>query len=273
MTPHQSVTRAFTVVEYLAGQDGWVGIRKMARELNLGPSTVSRLLSSLKDLGYVTQRSDDGSYMLGLKVAWLAAQALDHVQLRSVAHPHMVRLTTLVNETAHLAVLERHEMIYIEKVDSHQAMQMRSRIGGRAHTHSTAVGRAMLAFLPLTESAKLLSCLTLTSETAKTITDAHELQAYLALVRQQGFAVDDEDNELGIRCIGSPIFDHNARVAAALSISGWTVTMTYDRLPELARELRATCSAISAELGYHHMGCPATGECTGNRWELGVRHE
>lgn len=245
-----TTSRIFKIIEFLAEAGDWVSLRTMARELHLNAASAYRALNSLKELGYVRQDPQDSRYQLSLKIAWVSAQLLENVQLRQIAHPQLQQLTSVTNETTHLAILEGNEFVYIDKVDNTQAMRMRSRVGQRGQLHCTAAGKSMLAFLPETEKEKLVRGMKLTPFTKNTITSLSEFRNQLGEVQHLGYAVDDEENEVGIRCIGSPIFDHAGRVAGALSISGWTITMTRERIPQLAPELLRTCQEISRELGF-----------------------
>lgn len=246
----ESVLRVFAVIEYLAERDDWVGLRTLARDLDLVPATAHRYLTSLKHLGYVQQHPQDSRYQLSLRIVSIASRVLERIHLQHIVRPWMKELTAIINETTHLAVLDGREIVFIEKVDSNQAVQMRSRAGSRAHLHSTASGRALLAFLPDDERDSILADLELPALTSNTITDRSALIEQLELIRERGYAMDDEENEVGIRCVGVPIFDHTGHVAGAISISGWKITMTLERLPELALRLQDTCRAISRELGH-----------------------
>lgn len=250
MKRNESTVRAFSIIEYLAQQDDWVRLRALARDLELHPATAYRFLSSLKDLGYVKQDPEGSSYQLTLKLAWIASRVLEHTQLRGVAHPWMKRLTEETNETTHLGVLDGNEVTYIDKVDNSQAVEMRSRIGARVHIHASALGKAILAFLPERSREDIVEHWEPVDLTKNTINNPDSLRQELDLVRSRGYAVDDEENETGIRCIGAPIFDHTGSVVGALSVSGWTITMTLERIPQLADGLRSTCAAISQELGF-----------------------
>jgi DNA-binding IclR family transcriptional regulator len=245
-----TTSRIFKIIEFLAEAGDWVSLRTMARELHLNAASAYRALNSLKELGYVRQDPQDSRYQLSLKIAWISAQLLEHVQLRQIAHPQLQQLTSVTNETTHLAILEGKEFVYIDKVDNTQAMRMRSRVGQRGQLHCTAAGKSILAFLPDSEREKLIRGMKLTPFTKSTITALSEFRNQLDEVRYLGYAVDDEENEVGIRCVGSPIFDHAGRVAGALSISGWTITMTRERIPQLAPELLRSCQEISRELGF-----------------------
>jgi DNA-binding IclR family transcriptional regulator len=246
-----TISRLFQVIEFLAASDDWVSLRTMARELHITPTAAFRILNSLKELGYVRQHSQDSKYQLTLKIAGVSAQVLEKVQLRQIAHPFLQQLTSVTNETTHLAVLDGREFIYIDKVDNFQAVRMRSRVGQRGLLHCTAVGKAMLAQVSPPELSQILGSIVFHPRTNHTITDPIQFQEQLAQIRRQGYAVDDEENEIGIRCIGSPIFDHAGRLAGALSISGWTITMTHERLPQLAQELIQNCQGISQALGFN----------------------
>jgi len=245
-----SVQRAFAIIEHLAEHEDWVALRTLARDLGLVPATAYRFLATLRDLGYVQQHPEDSRYQLTLKFAWVAARVLERTQLRRVAHPYMERLTAVSNETTHLAVLEGTQIVYIDKVDNFQAVKMRSRIGTRGCIHSTAVGKSMLAFLPEEEREQILAGVEFVALTKNTIVDPVRFRGHLQQIRGRGYAVDDEENEAGIRCVGVPVFDHARRVAGAVSISGWTVTMTSERLPQLGATLQETCREISKELGF-----------------------
>jgi len=242
--------RLFQIIEFLASSGDWVSVRTMARELHISAASAYRALNSLKQLGYVRQDHEDSKYQLTLKIAWLSAQVLDRQQLRHIAHPFLQHLTSVTNETTHLAVLEGPEFVYIDKVDNSQAVRMRSRVGQRGKLHCTAAGKAMLAFLPEADAQPIINSLAFPAMTENTITDAAKFREQLALIRRRGYGVDDEENELGIRCIGSPVFDHAGRLTGALSISGWTITMTRERISQLAPELLQTCQQISSQLGY-----------------------
>jgi len=245
-----STARLFQIIEFLACSSDWVSLRTMARELKISAASAYRSLNSLKELGYVRQHPQDSKYQLTLKIAWLSAQVLERVQLRQIARPFLQTLTSVTNETTHLAVLEDREFVYIDKVDNTQAMRMRSRVGQRGQLYCTAAGKSMLAFLPENETQRIIQRLKFQPLTENTITDPVKFHEHLLKVRRLGYAVDDEENEMGIRCIGAPIYDHAGRLVGALSISGWTITMTRERIPQLAPELIQACRRISNELGF-----------------------
>lgn len=250
MNRNESVIKVFGIIEYLAQCESWIGLRRLAKDLDIDPSTAHRFLSSLKDLGYIQQRPGDNAYKLTLRFAWLSSQIIDRIQLRSIILPRMEHLTEVTNETCHLSVLDGDEFVYIEKVDGTQAIRMRSRIGNRGYLHCTASGKVLLANLPDAEKEDLLSHLELKPMTKNTTTDKNSLRNALVLTCQQGYGIDDEENEIGIRCVAVPIKDQTDKVVAALSLSGWTISMTTKRLVHLVDDLREASEAISHEIGY-----------------------
>lgn len=245
-----TISRAFRVIEYMAEQQDWVSLRAMSRELKMNEASLFRVLGSLKSLGYVRQDPQNSQYQLTLKIAGISAQLLGYVKLREISHPFLQGLTSSTNETTHLAILDGQEFVYIDKVDNTQAMEMRSRIGQRGMLHSTAAGKAILAHYPKSKLPAIIERLDFKLLTKHTLTDPGEFQEHLLQIRENGYALDNEENEIGIRCIGAPLFNHTGGVAGALSISGWTISMTPERMPELATELLQTCEEISYELGY-----------------------
>jgi IclR family KDG regulon transcriptional repressor len=247
---NQSVYKTFEIIEYLSHHQGNVGLRDLAREVDMPPSTVHRFMASLKDLGYVWQEPKTSKYRLGMKFAWLGSKVLENVQVADLTRPYMEELTADTNETTHLAILDGLEFVYVAKIDGNQAVNMRSRVGHRGALHSTAIGKVFLAYSTQQERSAILQQLDLSPRTKNTIVDKGDLIRQLEEIRDQGYAIDDEENEIGILCVGAPIFDHRGVCAAALSLSGWKVTMTSKRMTGLANDLKLTTAKISVELGH-----------------------
>jgi IclR family transcriptional regulator, KDG regulon repressor len=249
MAQNESIVKVFGIIEYLMRCNEPVGIRKLANDLRMDSATAYRFLQTLKGLGYVRQYQDNHGYQLTLKFSWISSFLLDRVHLGKVAHPYLQHLADLTNETTHLLVLDGDEFVYIDKVDSRQAMQMRSRVGMRGYLYSTAGGKAIMAHLPDKIQEKIIGRLNLIPLTRNTITDIVTLKNQLSLIRSREYAIDDEENEVGIRCIGAPI-RNDTGVIGAISLSGWIITMTPEKLPQLAVEVKAIGLEISKELGY-----------------------
>lgn len=245
----QSVDRALLLLEALAARGGCASLSDLARELGLGRSTVHGLLATLRAHGFVSQ-DETGSYVLGLRLFELGNIAVFRLDLRIVARPFLQRLVDQFQETVHLVVGDGFYVVYIDKRESPQSMQIVSRIGQRLPTYCTAVGKAILAFKQPAEMERLLSHNTLEAFTPNTITDLDRLKAHLDSVRQQGYALDQEEIALGLRCVGAPIWDYTGHVVGALSISGPAVRMQGEKLSQAISSVLAATSEISRKLGF-----------------------
>lgn len=246
----QSVLKALDILECLASASRPLSAQDIARQCAQSRPTTHRLLVTLLARGYVKTTQDSAQYQLGSKILSLSKNFLEHLNLPELARPGMRELSRITNETVHLAVLEGAETLYVAKVNSPQSVRMGCTVGTRNALYCTAMGKVLLAFLPSEERDTLLEQITLVPRTPNTITDRAALDQHLEMVRAQGFAIDDIENEEGIRCVGAPIFDHTGRAAAAISVSGPAYRLSNAQLQELAETVIETCGAISAELGY-----------------------
>jgi IclR family acetate operon transcriptional repressor len=225
--------------------------------LDVDRSTVHRLLATLHQRGYVQQDPDSKRYCLGLKVVELSRLAIDRVSLRAVAKPYLKQLVRETGESANLAVMAQHHGICLDHEPSPSALAVTNDIGARFAPHATAAGKVLLASLPVEDVEVALGQDSLTPFTPRTITDLAGLQLHLEQVRQQGYAVDDEERFVGARCLAAPILDHRGKVVAALSISAPATRVTLNRVPDLARLVMDAAEQVSRELG--HMS-PAGGQ-------------
>jgi DNA-binding IclR family transcriptional regulator len=246
----QSVLKALDILECLAAADRPLSTQEIARRCGLPRPTAYRLLTTLLTRDYVAACPDSGRYQVGAKVLSLGNNFLDRLDLPELARADLRELSMAAGETVHLGVLDGIEVLYVGKVDGPQSVRMHSTIGARSPLYSTAMGKAILAFLPLEQRMALLDQITLIPRTPKTIIDRGTLVEHLELVRTQGFAVDDVENEEGIRCVGAPVFDHTGYVKAAVSISGPAFRLSSSRLQELAQPAIKAGMAISNKLGY-----------------------
>lgn len=246
-----TVKKAMDILDCLGETDVPLSASEVGRRLGISRSTAYRLLTTLSAGGYVTQDLvKPEKYRLGFKILELASNLLDKIELRQQALPFLKELRDLANETVHLVVMDRGQVTYIDKVECSQAVRMYSAIGRQGFAHSTSVGKAMLAFMSEEAVARIVEEHGLPVCTSRTITDEKALLEELERVRQRGCAVDDLENEDGIRCVGAPIFDHQGQPVAALSVSGPAFRMTLERVQELSTPIKATALKISQQLGY-----------------------
>jgi IclR family acetate operon transcriptional repressor len=256
MTEHDpvltlTVKKAMDILDCLGEAAGPLSAREIGRKLGLPRSTVYRLLTTLATGGYVGQDPEKAQeYRLGFKIMELASSLLDSIQLRRQALPFLTELRDIAQETVHLVVMDQGQVTYIDKVECSKAVRMHSAMGRRGFSHSTAVGKAMLAFMPDEQVERIIGEHGLPTHTPNTITDRDALAEELERVRRQGYAVDNIENEEGIRCVGAPVFDHQGRPVAALSVSGPAFRLSMERALELAGVVISTASSISRQLGY-----------------------
>jgi IclR family acetate operon transcriptional repressor len=215
----QSVARALDLLEVLAGADGdEMGVSDLATATGLPGATIHRLLATLVARGYVVQQPDSRKYVLGSMLVGLGASA--GRRLGAWARPWLVELVALSGETANLAVLEGDAVVYVSQVPSAaHKVRMFTEVGRRLLPHTTAVGKALLAFRPRDEVERLLARTGLPPHTPRTITSAEVFLAELDRVRGRGWSFDDEEEEQGVRCVAVPVLS-GGTAAAALSISG-----------------------------------------------------
>ncbi|MBI4790583.1 MAG: IclR family transcriptional regulator [Chloroflexi bacterium] len=245
-----SLQRAIDILNLFDSQTPELGTTDIAKSLGLHKSTVASLIYTLEANGYLRQNPNTRKYRLGFRLVERASAMLEHVEIRQVAYPFLLELRNKWNETVNLAVLDGHEIVYVERFLGTKALGMRSEVGYRAPAHSTALGKAILACYPTTYAQSLIKQFGLAAVTPKTITDPDQFCAELEKTREQGFSVDDEENEIGGRCVAVPIFDHAGKAVAAVSISSPTARLPLDQVGEAGAMVRDTARAISRNLGY-----------------------
>ena len=212
-------------------------------------ATLFRYLVTLELRGYVRRNPEGDRFSLGLKVLELSHHLLSAMTLHEVALPYMRELQRRFRETVNLAVLEDCEIVYIEILESPQTFKMSSHVGGREIPHATSLGKAMLAFLPDEDVVHIVAHTEFPERTSKTVSSLSQLQEELEEIRRRGYAVDNEENEEGARCVGVPIFDHRGNVAAALSISGPALRSSTEQIEEMGSALLQASAQISQMVG------------------------
>ncbi len=245
----RAVERALQILSAFDDEHQERGVSDIAELMGLHKATVHRIITTLLNWGYLERAEDGEKYRLGLKLAATGLLVVQRLDFRREALPYMRQLTETFKENCDLAVLDQGEIFGVEVVPSNQAVMIASRIGFRMPAHCSASGKVFLAFLPDAERDRLLSR-PLEYHTANTITSAEELRRQLAQVRQNGYAIDDEELEVGVRAIGVPIRNREGEVVAALSIPGPTSRMTKERVAELTAALLDASAAVSARMGW-----------------------
>jgi len=247
-SPATAVERALNILEAAAHRREGLTNSEISRRLSIPKSSASYILRTLERRGYLRRDAGNGRYRLGLKILSLGRDAQANLDIAEVAQPFMRALVERVHLTCHLAVLDQGEAVYIEKVDAPGFFKVNTWVGRRMFLHSTSVGKALLAWLPKAEAEAIVRAHGLKKRTPKTIATQSRFLTELDTVRVQGYAVDDEENSLGARCLGAPIFDALGGVPAALGVSGTITQVSEAELPRIAEALKETTRRISRQL-------------------------
>ena len=239
----QSVVRAMTTLETIAGQGGVLGVSQIAAQSGLSVPTVHRIVRTLVDLGYLRQEPSR-QYALGLRLLLLADSS--SATLRCTAQRHLSRLVDELGETANLAMLDGSEVAYVAQVPSRHAMRMFTEVGNRVLPHCTAVGKALLLGTAADEVRLLLQRTGMPRHTDRTVTDPDVYLEQLSAAARDGYALDDGEQEIGVRCVAVPVED--APVRLALSISGPAPRMTSELVLRAVPLLQSVAAELSADL-------------------------
>ena len=250
----QTIDRVSSLIDILSRSPRGISLRDLSAEGKLPKGTTHRLLSSLTYFGFARQDLKTRNYLLGFKWIELGQLVLSQLDLRREAEPFLKDLAEKTKETVHLVFLDRNEIVYIDKVEADHGqggLRMASRIGLRNPAHSSAVGKVLLADFPEEALEFFLRNKGLPRRTGNTITEPNQLKEHLTLVKRQGYAIDDEENEKGIRCVGAPIYNETGKAVAAVSVSGPAFRITKKVIQEtLKKQVMETALKISRRLGY-----------------------
>ena len=245
-----SVQRAIDILNLFEDNVNELGVTDIAKALGLHKSTASGLIQTLEINGYLEQNPDNRKYRLGLKLVERASVLLNQIQIRDIAMPYLEELHSWCDEAISLAVRDGTHVVYIERLLSSQALGMRTEVGKRASVHSTALGRAILSRLPDSELHQIAYSMNLYPITQHTITAPEALIEDIRESRERGFAIDDEENELGARCVSAAIMNHLGEPVAAISISVPIPRIPYKKVDYFGEKVVEVTRKISAQLGY-----------------------
>lgn len=245
----QSLDRAFGLLEILSHYPQGAALMEVVARSGLHKSTAYRLLAALGDLGYV-RKEEDGRYRLSLKLFGLAGRVVDEMDIVSQAKPYLDRLSRETGEAVHLVVPDGIDIVYVRKVEGGQsAIRMFSRIGMRRAMYCTGVGKSLMARMEDDQVAQLWSRSKIEAYTTHTIVTLPHLLEELTVVRRCGYAIDNEENELGVRCVAAAVTDRLGQGIGAISVSAPLGRMSDERVEELAALVCREAQGLSAELG------------------------
>jgi DNA-binding IclR family transcriptional regulator len=243
-----AVERALSILELAGASEGGFTNSQISHRLGLPKSSASYILRTLERRGYLERDAESGRYRLGLRVLALGRHALGGHEIGRLAQPVLRSVIDRTHLTAHLAVLDRGEAVYIEKAEAPGFIRMDTWVGRRMNVHSTSVGKALVAYLRTEEVEAIMREHGLPKRTPKTITSLTRFLVELGKVRQRGYAIDDEENSLGARCVAVPVFGPTGEVEAALGVTGTTTQIEHSSVPKLAELLKDAARRISRQL-------------------------
>ncbi|AET65905.1 transcriptional regulator [Desulfosporosinus orientis DSM 765] len=246
----QTLERSLDVLEVLAHAEEPLGVTEIGNRISLHKSTVHRILQTLCHRGYVERKKDSERYQLGIKIIELGIRFFNDLEIRKVAAPILSDLVKVLDEVVHLVLPDDGEIVYIDRAESSQVVSMHSKVGRRAPMHCTAVGKALLSTLPEEEVRHILEVKGMTKYTPNTITDPEVLLEGLRKIRTSKISVETEENEIGIICLGTPIFDYSGRAIGAISVSGPASRITEKGIDWIGGELKTAGELVSAKLGF-----------------------
>jgi len=243
------LTKVLSIFDLLNRSHDGLQLRAIAEQTGLNKSTAYRFLAHLEREGYLVREST-GAYLLGPRLVHLGSGSTYQSTIKKVSRPTLEGLWRETGETVNLAVLDGREIIYLDVIESPHNFRLVSQIGMRRPLHCTALGKAVLAWQGANFRDELLAITKLEKLTPHSITRPSELVAELGRIQRRGYALDDEEVELGARCVAAPVLDSSGQVAAGISVSGPTIRMTRSRTAQIAEAVKTAALDISAHLGY-----------------------
>ncbi|MBN1287583.1 MAG: IclR family transcriptional regulator [Anaerolineae bacterium] len=246
----RSVSRALRILSCFTPTTPELDLATLSARVDLPKSTVFRLLSVLESESYVERCGDGECYRVGISAFKAGSAYLAQLTLEKAARPHMEALVAGRNLSANLGVLSEHEVVYLVIVEPESALRFASTVGQRQHIHCSALGKVLVADLPEARVRDILAWGGMPARTPYTFTDPDAFLAHLDGVCAQGYAIDEQEAALGVRCVAAPVYDQHGEVICALSLSGPTSFYPPGAMSQVIDAVKATARAISKRLGY-----------------------
>jgi IclR family transcriptional regulator, KDG regulon repressor len=256
-TTSSAVERALSILEMVASSNGGMTNSDLSRRLKIPKSSASYILRVMEQRDYL-RRDDAGRYKLGFKVLDLTEGAIPSQDVREVAKPILTEFLQKSHlPEAHIAVLDNGRAVYVEKVEGEKSfIKMDIWIGHRLPVHTTAIGKVLVSYLPEEDIRKILETRQMERKTKRSITDPAKFIRETSRVRKYGFAVDDEENAEGVRCVAAPVYDARGEVIAALGTSSVIMHIDEAHMPVIVELVKTAAANVSAEMGYSPKNSP-----------------
>ena len=244
------IDRAAQILDCFGFEHQELSVSEIGAKTNLHRSTAHRILMALEYNDLIQQNPENGKYRLGIKLFRLGHQAVSHLNLREICRPFLTRIMNETKETVHLAVLDEDQVLYLDKVEGPHALRMPSRVGRRIPTYCTSLGKAMLSCLDDQEVKNIFRNQVLRPFTANTVKTASQLLYDLRMIRKRGYSIDNEEIEIGLRCVGAPIKDYTGAMVGAISAAAPSARLSGQKVHTVGRLVVTTAEEISEKLGY-----------------------
>jgi DNA-binding IclR family transcriptional regulator len=241
------VGKVLRILEALDAAPNGLQLRELAQQTGVNKSTAYRFVAHLESEGYLL-RDATGVYLVGPKLARLGSGIAYQTTLRKIGRPILAALSNETKETVNLAVLDVHDVLYLDVIESPHFFRMASQPGMHRPLNCTALGKALLAFLPKDQREEIFPTLTFERATSHSIPNLARLRKELTRIAQRGYALDDQETELGARCVATAVLDAGGKVVAAISVSGPITRVSRERVPDFALAIRKAARMISAHL-------------------------
>lgn len=245
----QSLARALSILNTLAESGSGMTLTDMAHTIGLAPSTAHRLLTTLQQERFVRFEPLGGVWQVGVQAFIVGSGFLRSRDLAATARPYMQKLMEEYGETVNLAVEDRGLVVYLSQVECQEMMRAFARPGARVPMHSSGVGKALLSAMPDQKVEKIIERRGMEKKTERTIVRTADLKTHLADVRKRGYAIDDEEQAVGLRCVAAVIRDEFGEPCGALSMSGPMARLVDDRVAQLGEVVSRAAAKITAEWG------------------------
>ena len=248
----QTVIHALDILEQFHDNVDELGVTDLSKRLRLHKNNVFRLLATLESRGYIEQNRVTENYRLGLKTLELGQTFIRQMGLLRQSRPVLESLVRECNETTYVAILKEFHIVYLDVVETDLTVRVVPRVGARLPAYCTAAGKVQLAYMTDEELENYLPSKELKRYTPNTITDKDDLKRHLKDIAEQGYALDNEELDVGVKCVGAPIRDYTRRIVGAVSISGPSMRFLDERMNnELIPLVKRAAEEISPKLGYH----------------------
>lgn len=244
-----SLSRGLKILDIIH-ENGKIGVTELSKQLGVNKSSAYRLLVTLEDSGYVEQIAENGKYTLGLKLCKFQEKLLNTYDIRTISHPFLEELTSVTGESSGLSIRKNDKVMLIDCLNSTQHLGVILQIGDTEEFHCTAHAKALLYTLPEEEQRRLLSMETLVKRTPNTLTNIDDIIQEAQLNKERGYALDDEENTLGMRCIATNIYDFNGNAIASIGLSGPKHRISREKLDDYVALVQDVGKRISHKLGY-----------------------